>query len=162
MVEINLISWRAEKRAYEEKVTRQIIAASAAGAMLVMICAHLVLKAAVKHHEKQLQHVTAEIPQSYVSVGAMSVSPAAELAVLLDAANFIGGGVCYQRITKDDSGWMIEGRALSAQAMLSGLRTFEKIPASAGAALRELKKDPARDEYQFVFQMRTAENQQGE
>lgn len=161
MVEINLISWRAEKQAYEEKVTRQIIAASAATAMIIMMTTHIILKAAVRHDEKRLQHFSAAVPQLAdvnQNVSIAEYSTAAQLSALLDAAaKTIGSGVCYQRIAKHDDGWTIEGRALTAQSMLSGLMSLEKIPSSDGMELRELKKDASHDHYQFVIQMRSAD-----
>ncbi len=160
MVEINLISWRAEKQAYEEKVTRQIIAASAAAAMIIMMTAHIILKSAVRHDEKRLQHFAATPQFADVNPNGKIIeySTAAQLAALFDAAaKTIGSGVCYQRIAKQDEVWTLEGRALTAQSMLSGLMSFEKIPSSDGVVLRELKKDTSHDYYQFVIQMRAAD-----
>lgn len=165
MVEINLISWRAEKHAYEEKILRQIIAGSVAAAMIIMITAHIILKAAVRQDQQRLHHFTEILPtvaDSHAKINIITYSTTAELAALLDAAaKTIGSGVCYQRIAKEDGGWVIEGRALTSQSMLSGLMSLEKMPLSAGMTLRELKKDASHDVYQFVIQMRRADNHRG-
>lgn len=159
MVEINLLSWRAEKQAYELKSVRQTIAASVAAACIILIALHILLSEKVRRDALQLQrmHIAAPQEMHVAERDTQEILSAQLLALLLDAAAKISGsGVCYQRIARDDNGWRLEGQALSLQSVSSGLTVFMDSALFAKMNLQELKKAPGHDYFQFVMRLPAA------
>ena|SRR3990167_355762 len=159
MVEINLLPWREQRRQYEQKVMRLIIGGSLLLMLMVIIGMHVILSMQIKRKEwrvQQLQTAMDSLPDSVVTnqnnqIIAEQLSGIALVKLLNDAARAVDSGVCYQRITHHDNLFELEGRALSMQSMTSGLQVLGQSPFFSTLRLRDLKKNAAQDDLQFVM-----------
>lgn len=163
MVEINLLSWRAEKNKYERNRMRLIIAVAVITSLTLMIMIHLLLMKQIQRDDRLLQ----QLGMKFSGLNPSQRHQAASVDVLEDGfaagkmmrlmldemAKSTASGVCFQQLSRDENGWHLSGRALSAASFTSAWRVLAAVNFFKNSVVQELKKDLAQDYFQFILQV---------
>lgn len=153
---INLLPWRAEKKAKEKKLQHVVLAMSVCVAMLLLISLHGWLSIRVHSLELRLRALQRTF---LIEDGGGEISETIDpvfsgvdtASAMNDAAHIRDTGACWRSIIHDAAGWKLTGIAFSPQAVTAVMRFMAESKVFENLHLIVLRKEPAKDYLQFVF-----------
>lgn len=166
MVELNLLSWREEKKEYERGRTKFLAAASIIVSLCIAAMTHVILAAEVRRDQQKLHVTGTSLPQTGKTAEIENDElpevqlSAVELAKMLDdAAAAAGYGMCFTNILYHDKRWQLQGMVLSPLSLTAGMRALHE--AANAIKLSEFRQIPERDFYQFLLNAETLAARRG-
>jgi Tfp pilus assembly protein PilN len=162
MVEINLLPWRVQKQAYERERLRYFLALSVVAAWLMVMGLHGYWQIQINRQAQQVASLRAALPKDSQSVWPtppMTVThhllqPTAILEFLQALSASAQHGICYQRMTRDDSHVSLSGQGKSLMSVNAGLQALEAVALFPTINLREIKQSSLSEPPQFIFDAR--------
>ncbi len=149
MVEINLLTWRAQKNQYEKKSLCLLIIAGAIVAGTLWGGLHYFVMKSVDAKMQRVSMLSArlpDVPRESADIVTENderkyMNASSAIKIIDAAATTIQLGVCYQRILREGAHVSLAGRAWSAVAVTLALQELEQNEVLGAANLGEMKRE---------------------